>query len=332
VSCFDLISGKSIWTDRYPAPYRLNPAATSHGKGPKSTPALQDGRLFTLGISGILTGYDSATGRVLWRKESGSQFKSNSPLYGNAMSPVVDGGSVIAHIGGNDGGAIVALDCVTGRTRWTWNGDGPGYASPIVLDSYGVRQLVTQTQQNLVGVSVADGQLLWKIPFTTPWVQNIVTPVRYRDLLVFSGLDRGVTAMKLARSGNAWKIEKAWENMDVSFYMSSPVLCGDALVGFSHRRLGQYVVLDVRTGRLLCSSRGREGENAAMLVAGDKILSLNDSAELLVFRIAGNAFETVRRYTAARSATWAHPAIAGKFIVIKDAENLLVWGLTTISD
>jgi outer membrane protein assembly factor BamB len=327
VSCFDLNSGKPIWTDRYPAPYTLNPAATSHGKGPKSTPALHDGRLYTLGISGVLSCYDSAAGRVLWRKEFSSQFKNNSPLYGTAMSPIIDGGCVIAHIGGNDGGAIVALDRITGQTRWAWNGDGPAYASPIVVDLYGTRQLVTQTQRNLVGLAAADGQLLWKIPFTTPYVQNIVTPVRYRDLLIFSGLDRGVRAMKVSRTGNTWKTEEAWENTDASFYMSSPVLYGDSLVGLSHKRRGQYVTLDARTGRLLWTSQGREAENAVMLIAGDKILSLDDSAELLVSRMAGNALEPVRRYTVAQSASWAHPAIAGKFIVIKDTENLLVWSV-----
>ncbi len=327
VSCFDLNSGKSIWIDRYPAPYSLDPAATSHGKGPKSTPALHDGRLYTLGISGILTCYDSATGRVLWRKEFSSQFRNNSPLYGTAMSPVIDGSSVIAHIGGNDGGAMVALDGATGQTRWSWNGDGPAYASPIVVDLYGTRQLVTQTQQNLVGLSLADGRLLWRIPFSTPYIQNIVTPVRYQDLLIFSGLDQGVMALRISRTGSTWKTEKVWEDRDASFYMSSPVLYGDMLIGLSHKRRGQYVTLDARTGRLLWSSQGREAENAAMLVAGDKILSLTDGGELLVFRLANNALEPVRRYTVARSASWAHPGIAGNFIVVKDTENLVVWSI-----
>jgi outer membrane protein assembly factor BamB len=327
VSCFDLNSGKSIWSDRYPAPYMLNPAAASHGKGPKSTPALQDGRLYTLGISGVLSCHDAATGRVLWRKEFRSQFRNDSPLYGTAMSPIIDGNLVIAHVGGNDGGAIVALDRVTGQPKWTWDGDGPAYASPIVTDLYGTRQLVTQTQQNIVGLAVADGQLLWKIPFTTPYVQNIVTPVRYRDLLIFSGLDQGVMAVKITRSGNTWKTEKAWENTEASFYMSSPVVYRDSLVGLSHKKRGQYVTLDARTGRLLWGSQGRDAGNAAILIAGDAILSLNDSAELLVFRMAGSALEPVRRYTVARSASWAHPAISGKFIVIKDTENLLAWSV-----
>src|SRR5262249_10512832 len=86
-SCFDFDTGKLLWRDGYPAPYSMNPAATSHGKGPKSTPVFSAGKLYTLGISGVLSCYDANTGRVIWRKEFTKQFKETSPLYGTAMSP-----------------------------------------------------------------------------------------------------------------------------------------------------------------------------------------------------------------------------------------------------
>ena len=93
VQALDLASGKSVWRQSYPAPYTMNMAAMSHGKGPKSTPLVEDGRVFTLGISGILSAFDAASGRLLWRKEFGSQFKETSPLYGVATSPIIDQGT-----------------------------------------------------------------------------------------------------------------------------------------------------------------------------------------------------------------------------------------------
>jgi len=167
VRCLELATGKEVWQQSYPAPYEMNPAAQGHGKGPKSTPVYADGRLCTLGISGILSCFDAKTGRVVWRHEFSKNFKTTSPLYGAAMSPVVDNGLLIVHVGGHDDGALVAFDVRTGTVRWRWAGDGPGYSSPIVVNIGGVRQVITQTQKMCVGVSAATGQLLWSLPFTT---------------------------------------------------------------------------------------------------------------------------------------------------------------------
>src|SRR3984893_11110756 len=143
-SCFDLDTGKLLWRDTYPTPYMMNPAAFSHGKGPKSTPVLYNNSLYTFGISGILSCYDTSTGKVRWRKEFSKQFKATSPFFGAATSPIVHKGLVIVHVGGNDSGALTAFDADTGDVKWSWSGDGPGYASPIVFDGAGVTQIVTQ--------------------------------------------------------------------------------------------------------------------------------------------------------------------------------------------
>ena len=103
------------------------------------------------------------------------------------MSPVVDRGLVIAHVGGHDDGALIAFDARTGEVMWRWTGDGPAYASPIVVELGGVRQVVTETQNNIAAVSAASGKLLWEIPFTTEYVQNIPTPLFDHDLLILCG-------------------------------------------------------------------------------------------------------------------------------------------------
>jgi len=326
-SCFDLETGKQLWRDSYPTPYAMNPAAVSHGKGPKSTPVVDNNRLYTLGISGILSCYDAATGKLRWRREFSKTSKVTSPLYGTAMSPIVDRGLLIAHVGGDDSGALTAFDADTGELRWSWSGDGPGYASPITAEFGGVRQIVTQTQKYIVGVNVANGQLLWQIPFETEYVQNIVTPVLYKQTLIFSGLDKGTIAIRILKRGAKWETEQVWHNPDVSMYMSSPVVSGDYLFGLSHKRKGQFFCLDVRTGQTLWTSNGREGDNAAMVVAGQLLFLLTDAAELLVARSGPKQLEVLKKYTVAESPTWAHPVLVGNRILIKDASTLALLSL-----
>ena len=325
-ACFDLDTGKQVWRDSYPAPYVMNPAAVSHGKGPKSTPVVYDNKLYTLGISGVLSCYDAGSGKLRWRREFSKTSKTTSPLYGTAMSPIVDRGLLIAHVGGHDSGVLAAFDADTGETRWTWTGDGPGYASPIAAEFGGVRQIVTQTQKHIVGLNASNGQWLWEIPFETEYVQNSVTPAIYKQTLIFSGLDKGVFAVNVEHRANKWVAEQVWQNPDVSMYLNSPVVSGDYLYGLSHKRKGQFFCLDARTGKTLWTSNGREGDNAAIVAAGPLLFLLTDGAELLVARGDPKQFEVLKKYSVADSPTWAHPVIVGNRVLIKDASNLALLG------
>jgi outer membrane protein assembly factor BamB len=198
-AAYDLAGGKIIWKDTYDAPYEMNPAADRHGKGPKSTPLVANGKLFTFGISGILSCYDAGSGKLQWRNNFRDMFPVTYPDFGTAMSTMMEGGNLIVHAGGPAKGALLGLDPGTGKARWSWTGDGPAYASPIVADVAGTRQIVTQTEQNIVAVSASSGELLWKIPFTTEYTQNIITPVSYKDTLIFSGLNKGAFAVLAVR-------------------------------------------------------------------------------------------------------------------------------------
>lgn len=327
VASYDLASGRQIWKDAYPVAYKMHPAATGHGKGPKSTPIAEVGRLFTLGITGTLSCYDMSNGQVKWRKDFASQFKQTSPLFGTAMSPLVDRGVLIAHLGGQHQGALVALDAATGTVKWSWTGDGPGYASPIIVELGGVRQVVTQSEQNVIGVAASTGELLWKIPFTTEYEQNIVSLVVAKDLLIFSGINKGLTALRPVKRGNLWEADQVWQNKEVSQYMNSPVLVGDTLFGFSHRNKGQYFSVDVKTGQTLWMGDGRQGENAALLVARDLLFSLNNDGELTVFPATSKQLSPIAKYKVADSPTWAHPVVLSSRILVKDLTNLTLWGI-----
>jgi outer membrane protein assembly factor BamB len=324
VAAYDLDSGKQLWQDGVDAPYRMNPAATGHGPGPKSTPAVANGRVFTLGISGIFSAHDLATGKLLWRKNA----PAAPPEFGTATSPIVDGANVIAFLGGPGAAALTAMDAATGAIKWGWTGDGPAYSSPIIATFAGTRQLITQSQSKLVAVSVQDGRLLWEVPIKTPYDQNSVTPLAVGDLLLYAGLENPTVALRVtAGPGKGWSATPAWRNEEVSMYMSSPAVSGNAVFGLSNKNRGQFFALDAATGKTLWLGKGREAENASIVRAGDYLLLATTNSELIVARASVKGLEEVKRYTVADSAMWAHPAFAGRSIIVKDVNSLIAWGL-----
>jgi outer membrane protein assembly factor BamB len=318
----ELNSGRPLWRASYPAPYRMNPAAARHGKGPKATPALSAGRLFTFGISGVLSCFDAATGRLIWREAFAGQHRETAPLYGVAMSPLVDRGLVVVHVGGPGEGALTALDAATGAVRWAWKGDGPAYASPVAAEIAGVRQIVGFGETSLLGVSAASGQLLWRVPFTTPYAQNAVTPIVSADTVIYSGLEQPLSALRIVKRAQGFAAEPLWTNDELSAYMSAPVLIGGRLYGLSHRKKGQFFAVDAATGRTLWLSQGRAGENAALLAGGGSVFLLTTDSELIVAAPGAAGLEILKRYGVAGSPTWAHPVVLEQGVLVKDADSL----------
>jgi outer membrane protein assembly factor BamB len=321
VRALDVSSGKEVWRAAYPAPFTVHPAAQSHGAGPKSTPAIAGGRVFTFGIGGILSAFDVATGRLLWRVPPAGA----PPQYGTAASPLVDGTSVIAHVGGDEHGALTSFDAATGKSRWQWTGDGPGYGSPIVATFGGIRQVIAQTQKFLIGLNASNGALLWQLPFRTDFDQNAITPVVFRDLLINAGLDEPLTAIRPRLDSGAWIAETIWTNLQAPMFMSSPVLIDNTIYGLTQRSKGQFVAIDAVSGKTLWNTKGREGENASMLGNRTWLLASTTDGDLVVARANPQKYEEERRYQIAQSALWAHPAITASSIVVKDVDKVICW-------
>jgi len=325
LTAFDVQSGKQIWQQKYRAPYQVNPAAESHGKGPKSTPAAGGGRVFTLGIGGVLSAFDAATGKVLWRKLFDKEFDATSPDFGVAMSPLILDDVVIAHVGGNKSGALSAFDAASGAVRWQWKGDGPAYASPVIGTFAGTRQIVTQSRSHLVGLSAADGRMLWRLPFTTSYDQNIVTPIVFEDTVIYSGIDQPLSAARIAVANGQWSARPLWRAESVPMYMSTGVVSGGYLFGLTHRNKGQFFCVDPKSGKVLWTTRGREAENAALIASRDLLIATTTEGELVVARRDPAKFDVIKRYTIADSPVWAHPVPAGRGILIKDADKVAYW-------
>ena len=311
-------TGKERWHTSYPAPYAPDTPAAAHGVGPKATPLFHNGRLYSLGITGVVSAFDASTGTIAWQTPAAPEH----PSYGTAVSPVGDQNLVIVHPGNH--GPLTAFDANTGAVKWTGNDRG-AYASPIIVELGGIRQVVTMTQESVLGVSLADGARLWEYPWTSRSTPSAITPILYEETLIVSSQAMGVTALKPTRRGDKWAVDLVWETKEVSLFLSNPVVVGDTLFGLSEKARGQFFALDARNGKVLWLGQPRQASNTAIVKAGSLLLLLNDDAQLIVARSRRNGFEPLKRYTVADSATWAQPSVSGNRVFVKDVASLSLW-------
>jgi outer membrane protein assembly factor BamB len=325
VVAVDLATGKVLWEQSYPAQFGKNPYAVEMAKGPHATPLVAGERLFTVGVTGIVTAWDAATGRRLWRRDFSDRIDTSKLFCGTAASPLADGGLVVVQVGSDvHGGEVLGLDPATGETRWTWRGPGPGYASPVAIEVGGQRQLVTLTNGSIVGLDAATGTELWSVPFPDEWHENIATPVWTGSLLIVSGTRQGTHAYRLARVDGRWLASESWHNPEVAMYMSTPVLADGLLYGHSAKRKGQFVALDAATGAVRWATEGREGSHASVLLTPGHVVYLTEGADLIVVRRGGESFAVDHRYRVADAATWASPVLLGGDLLVRDATGLVL--------
>jgi outer membrane protein assembly factor BamB len=302
ISSIDASTGAERWRSSYPLPYTPSGPTVAHGSGPKATPLFHEGKLFTLGISGVLSAFDAKTGKRLWQTSAPAEV----PFYSAASSPVGAQGIVIVHPGNYE--PLTAFDVNTGAIKWR-AGAGGFFMSPLIVTLAGVPQVVSVTQQDVIGVSLDNGAVLWKQIWAGGGMGGTM-PIAHGDTILV-GAGNGLMAIRPSQKNGVWLTETLWQTNDVGFYLSNPVVVGDTLYGLSTRDRGQYFAIDIKTGKALWLGPPRQATNTAVVKAGDLLFLLNDNAELIVARASPTAFEPLKRYTVAESATWAQPAISG---------------------
>jgi outer membrane protein assembly factor BamB len=328
VWCFDLDSGAVKWRKSHAVPFTMGNGGERHGKGPKSSPALADGRLFTMSITGLLSAWDADSGKLLWRSDYSSRFEKGYPYWGASTSPLVDGNRIVVHFGTDDQGALIALDAESGKEIWSHGNDGASYASPILVEIQETRQIVELTMKGLAGVDAESGRLLWEYPY--PQIatdQNMITPVYHQGLVLQGGENRGIRCLEPQLNNGAWTVHERWHQKEVALNMSSAVVSGELLYGFSHYGAGRLFCLDIKTGAVLWQGPGRTGENVALLAIPGHIVALVNNGELKIIAASGRRFETVASYHVAESPTWAHPLLLDSGILVKDHQTLTLWSL-----
>ena len=324
MSAHDIVTGRELWRAGYSAPFTMHSAAVRHNQGPKSTPIFVNGTLLSIGMTGVVTAWDAATGQVRWRKPGSEPV----PLYtSHAFSPLVDGNVAILHLGGHGGGALTALDIATGNPKWSWTGDGPGYGSPIVATLGGTRQVITLTQTKIVGVDISSGALLWERTVVTPSTNNSFTPIVHGQTVIVSANGAPTVAFNATKNGTQWTTTTLWENADIPLRLTNLVLVGDVLFGMGSRNAGQYFGADAKTGKTLWTSAGRQAGSAAIAKSGELLLSLEDDGDLVIAKASQTAFEPLKKYKVAEGETWAEAVFTGNRILVKDLTHLTLWTL-----
>ncbi len=328
VTAIDLATGKVVWQQTYPAAFQKNQYATQMAKGPNSTPLIAGSRLSTLGVTGVLSAWNVADGTLAWRQDYSASIDTSKLFCGTAMSPLIEGGSLIVQVGSDvHGGRVLALDPASGKERWSWKGLGPGYASPLAVTIAGVRQLITLTNGSIVGIDAATGAALWSAPFPDEWHENIASPLWTGTHVVVSGTRQGTHAYALTTANGSWTATQAWRNAEVTMYTSSPVFADGRIYGMSNKRRGQLVALDAATGAMKWSTQGRDGNHASILLAPAHVMFLTDGGSLIVARRASDTYVEEKRYEIGRSATWSLPVLLPGGLLVRESTGLtrLAW-------
>jgi len=319
--CLNAGDGKQGWTDKYEA-QAVAGAAARH-PGPRSSPAVADGKVVTLGVGGVLSCLNAADGKVVWRKDP---FPKVVPQFFTATSPIVVDGMAISQLGGKGNGAIIAYDLATGNEKWKWAVEGPEYASPVVMTVDGTKQIVTLTEKSIVGVGAADGKLLWQLPFVPErMAYNAATPIVDGQTVIYTGSGRGAKAVKVEKQADGFAAKELWSNPDLAPQFNSPVLKDGLLFGLS--KGGNLFCINAQTGQTAwtdATQRDRSGF-AAIVSAGSVLLALPSSSELIVFKSDGKEYSEVAKYKVSETPIYAHPVIAGNRIFIKDQETVAMW-------
>jgi outer membrane protein assembly factor BamB len=326
--CFDLETGAVKWRKSYAVPFKMGGGGERHGKGPKSSPMLADGRVFTMSITGLLSAWDANSGNLLWRRDYGSRFKMSHPYWGASTSPIVDGNRVIVHFGTDDAGILAALNVKDGKEVWSHGKDGPSYSSPLLVEIHGIRQVVEWNHRALVGVESKSGRPLWEYPF--PHVgsdQNMPTPAFHNGRVLIGGENRGIHSLEPQLNRGVWTVKEVWHQDKVALDMSSAVVNGDLLYGFSHYGAGRLFCLDTKTGEIQWQGPGRTGRNVAFLSLPGHIAALINNGELQVIAASAKGLEKVASYRVSESPTWAPPVLFQNGILVKDVEKLTLWSL-----
>ena len=335
--CLEAASGKELWKDKYDSLGASGPA--SGFSGPRSSPAVADGKVVTLGVRGVWSCLDAKEGKLLWRKDD---FKGVTPKFYTASSPLIVDDLCVAELGGPESGGVAACALADGKEKWRWTGDGPSYSSPVLMSVAGTKAVIAMTDARIVALALSDGKVLWETPYAVQGRgYNASTPIVDGTTLIYSGSGRGATAVKLEKKDGGLAATELWKNSDNSVMFDSPVLKDGLLYGLSAGNdLFCVTTSDGKTAWTAPSSKnaapeggggGRMGRGrggfGSVVDAGSVLVALTPSSELIAFQPGEKAYSESARIKVAETPTYAYPVLSGNRLFIKDQDSVILYTL-----
>ncbi len=319
VACYDAISGKPVWMHRDATRFWESNA----GAGPRATPTLSDGRIYTFGATGIVNALDAASGAVVWSRNAASDTGAKVPGWGFSSSPLVMDKMVIIATSG----ALVAYDLASGDLRWSRPSRGGSYSSPHGLTLDGVSQVLLMNGAGVSSIMPADGKLLWEHGWPgVPIVQPAVIPGG--DLLIttadaMGGI--GIRRIEVAHDAAGWTVEERWTSKALKPYFNDFVIHKGHAFGFDGAILA---CIDLEAGKRKWKG-GRYGNGQLVLLPDqDLLLVLSEDGELALVSATPDKFTELARFPAIEGKTWNHPVLVGDVLLVRNSQEMVAFRLS----
>ncbi len=320
VACaLDRKTGKELWRTEWPGAMSVPFFAASNGSWIRATPAFDGESLFVAGMRDVLVSLEATTGQEQWRVDFVNEFSTPPPAFGFVSSPLLDGDFIYVQAGAS----LVKLNKRTGKIVWRALKEEGGmmesaFSSPVIATLAGKRQLVVQSRQKLVGVDPESGDVLWEREVPSFRGMNILTPVVFGDSVFTSTYQNKSWLFNVSKSDDEFQVEEAWNN-NAQGYMSTPVVVdGHAYLHLQNQR---FTCINLTSGKRTWTSKPF-GKYSSLVAQRDRILALDQKGELLLFKANPETFELLDRRTVSDQDTWAHVAVCGNEIFVRELNAL----------
>jgi outer membrane protein assembly factor BamB len=319
VSCYRVSTGEPVWRHRDPVRFY----ESNGGAGPRATPTLSHGRVYTLGATAVLNALDAGTGKVIWSRNAAIDTGRKIPEWGIASSPLVVDDIVVVAVSGT----LAAYDLATGKPRWVGPQHGGSYSSPQLVTIDGVAQILLLSAPGAVSVAPADGALLWEYSWEGgAIVQPAVTPDGGVLINAMSAMG-GIATRRLAVSHNdgGWTVEERWTSNGLKPYYNDFVVHKGHAFGFDGNILA---CIDLEDGKRKWKG-GRYGNGQLVLFADqDLLLVSSEDGELALVSATPDKFTEIARIPALNAKTWNHPVLVGNVLLVRNGEEMAAFRLS----